>query len=304
MVGTGRGPLGRTLEAVDAMARGSISPLASADSTPGSLSGVIGQLLGLGGPSATIVATCASGATAIALGAMHLLTDDADAMIVGGADAPIVALMIAQLSAAGVCGHDASPELTCRPYDLERTGLMVGEGAAALVLERESAALRRGAVPLARLTGWATGNDLGGRTGATADGEGLVRVVRRALERSGHAPAEVDHINGHGTGTRLNDSVEARALNAVFGQGRVPPMTSTKPITGHCLGATAAIEAVLAVETLISGCLPPTANHVQLDPEIDLDVVAGSARPASAKVVLSTSLGFWGAQAALILERV
>jgi 3-oxoacyl-[acyl-carrier-protein] synthase II len=111
---------------------------------------------------------------------------------------------------------------------------------------------------------------------------------------------DVDHVNGHGTGTRLNDKVEAAALNTVFNSGKVPPITSTKPITGHCLGATAAIEAVIAIETLRNGCLPPTANHSQLDPEIDLDVVAGPARQQRVMAVMSTSLGFWGAQAALV----
>jgi 3-oxoacyl-[acyl-carrier-protein] synthase II len=169
-----------------------------------------------------------------------------------------------------------------------------------MVLERASAAAARGATPVATLSGWATGNDLGGRTGVTANGDGLVRVARQALERAGLDPRDIDHVNGHGTGTRLNDSVEAIALNTVFGSGKVPPLTSTKPITGHCLGATAAIEAVIAIETLRNGCLPPTANHDRLDPEINLDVVAGAARQHKTRAVLSTSLGFWGAQATLV----
>ena len=303
MMGTSRGPITRTLETALQFATGRLSASASADSTPGSISGLLAQVLKAGGPSATVVATCASGATAIALGALHLLADEADAVIVGGADAPVIPLIAAQLMAAGVTGRHESPELTCRPYDVRRNGLVIGEGAAAMVLERESDALRRGASILARLTGWATGTDSGGRTGVTPDGDGMVRVVRRALQRAEVGPDAIDHVNAHGTGTRLNDLVEGRALNTVFGNGRVPPVCSTKPITGHCLGATAALEAVIAIETLRGGCIPPTANHEELDPEIDLDVVAGEPRPASLRRVLSTSLGFWGTQAAVIFER-
>jgi 3-oxoacyl-[acyl-carrier-protein] synthase II len=303
LLGSSRGPVGRTLETAAQLAAGTLGPTASADSTPGSLSGSIAQALKLGGPSATIMATCASGATAIALGAMYLLADEVDAVIVGGAEAPILPLVAASLIAAGVCGSHDDPAMTCRPFDARRNGLVMGEGAAVMVLERESSALRRGATPLARLTGWATGTDTGGRTGVTANGDGLVRVAGRALARAGLSADHVDHVNSHGTGTRLNDVVEARALNAIFGAGRVPPVTSTKPITGHCLGATAAMEAVIAIESLRGGCIPPTANLTTLDPEIDLDVVNGEPRAAAMRTVLSTSLGFWGTQAALIFER-
>jgi 3-oxoacyl-[acyl-carrier-protein] synthase II len=303
LLGSSRGPVGRTLESAAQLAAGTLGPTASADSTPGSLSGSIGQALKLGGPSATIMATCASGATAIALGALYLLADEVDAVIVGGAEAPIVPLVAASLIAAGVCGSHPDPHMTCRPFDANRNGLVIGEGAAVLVLERESSAIGRGATPLARLTGWATGTDGGGRTGVTANGEGLVRVAVSALRRAGINADRVDHVNSHGTGTRLNDAVEARALNTIFGNGRVPPVTSTKPITGHCLGATAALEAVIAVESLRGGCIPPTSNHVERDRDINLDVVSGEPRAANLRTVLSTSLGFWGTQAALIFER-
>jgi len=215
-----------------------------------------------------------------------------------------VPLMAVQLMAARVTGWHDDPRLTCRPFDLTRNGLMMGEGAGFLVLETESAANRRNAAILARLSGWGCGIDAGGRTGVTADGEGLVRVVESALARAELSPQSIGYVNAHGTGTRLNDSVEARALNTVFGEGAVPPISSTKPITGHCLGATAAIEAVIAIEALRSGSFPPTANHEQRDPECNLDVISGAPRDLPARAVLSTSLGFWGAQAALIFESV
>jgi 3-oxoacyl-[acyl-carrier-protein] synthase II len=304
MMGTGRGPLGRTVETVDELAAGAMGPSGSADTTPGGMSGVVAQQCGFGGPSATVIATCASGAAAIIAGALHLLAGEADAMLVGGAEAPLIPLMVAQLRAAGVSGWHDDAELTCRPFDATRNGMVLGEGAAMLVLEREPDALRRGARPLARLSGWGLGVDAGGRTGVTADGAGLVRVARRALERARLEPEQIDYINAHGTGTRLNDAVEARALNSIFGRDRLTPVSSTKPITGHCLGATAALEAVIAIEVIRGGCLPPTANYRSPDPEIEIELVAGEARPARVRAVMSTSLGFWGAQAALVFEAV
>jgi 3-oxoacyl-(acyl-carrier-protein) synthase len=302
IVGTSRGPLERTVETAHEAERGSIAPTASAESTIASISGVISQAFGFGGPGSTVAATCASGASAICFGALQLLAGEVDAVVVGGAEASLVPVLAAQLRAAGVTGHDDDPRLTCKPFDLARNGLMIGEGAAMLVLERASDAERRGAPILARLSGWAVGTDDGGRTGVTANGEGLVRVMRRAAARAGITPNEIGYVNAHGTATRLNDPVEARALNAFFGRGNVPPTSSTKPITGHCLGATPALEAIIAIESLRNGCLPPTANHHELDLQCELDVIAHEPRAVSTGAVLSTSLGFWGVQAALIFE--
>jgi 3-oxoacyl-[acyl-carrier-protein] synthase II len=303
IIGSSRGPVARTADSVREIERLPLSPTLSAETTPASLSGIIAQAHGFGGAALVVSATCASGATAIAIGAAQLLAGDVDVVVVGGTEAPLVPVMAAQLQAARVTGYDDDPAQTCKPFDTERNGLMMGEGAAVLVIERASSAARRGAVPLAILSGWATGSDDGGRTGVTADGAGLVRVMRRSLARAGLAPAAIGHVNAHGTATRLNDPVEARALNSVFGDGRVPPVTSSKPITGHCLGATPALEAVIAIESLRNGCLPPTANHRQLDPECALDVVSGEPRSTDATAVLSTSLGFWGVQAALVFEK-
>ena len=265
---------------------------------------MIAQAFGFGGATATVTATCASGATAIAIGAAQLIAGEAEAVVVGGAEAALIPLLAAQLVAARVVGHDDDPAQTCKPFDVSRNGLMLGEGAAVLVLERASTAERRGATPICRLSGWAAASDDGGRTGVTANGDGLVRAMRRALERSGLRAEAIGYVNAHGTATRLNDPVEARALNAFFGPGRVPPVSSTKPITGHCLGATPALEAVIAIEALRNGCLPPTANHRELDPECELDVITGDRRATHTMAVLSTSLGFWGVQAALIFEKL
>jgi 3-oxoacyl-(acyl-carrier-protein) synthase len=302
LIGTSRGPLTRNVDSVSELQRGATPPTASAESTPASLSGIVSQAFGFAGPSATVSATCASAATAFCLGALHLLADEVDAMVVGGSEASLVAVLAAQLRAARVTGWNTDPKLTCRPFDADRNGLMLGEGAAAMVLERRSCAERRGVSILARLSGWACGSDAGGRTGVTADGEGLVRVMRHALARAGLKADGVGYVNAHGTATRLNDPVESRALNAVFGPGCVPPVSSTKPITGHCLGATPALEAVIAVEALRAGCLPPTPNLARLDPECAIDAISGEPRMEQVSAVLSTSMGFWGTQAALIFE--
>jgi 3-oxoacyl-[acyl-carrier-protein] synthase II len=302
LIGTSRGPLGRTLEIADDFRDGSIGPSATAESTLASLSGVISQAYGFGGPGATITATCASSATAICMAALHLIAGEADAVVTGGTEAPLNSIMAAQLRAARVTGFDEDPAATCKPFDARRNGLMMGEGAGILVLERLSSAKNRGAPILARLSGWAAGSDDGGRTGVTADGTGLARVTRRALDRANLAPSQIGYVNAHGTATRLNDPVEARVLNSVFGDGHVPPTSSTKPITGHCLGATPALEAIITIGALTNGCLPPTANHERLDDECRLDVIGGSARPTTARAALSTSLGFWGVQAALVFE--
>lgn len=304
MLGTSRGTLGRTLAAASDGDQGAVSPTAAADSTPSSVSGIVSQVFGFGGPNATVSATCASAAVAIGLGASTLLSGEADVMVVGGAEASLVPLLAGQLQAAGVLGWHEEQALTCRPFDVERNGLMVGEGAACVVLERRSSAERRGAPLLARLSGWASGIDAGGRTGVTNNGEGLVRVIGRALKVARLEPDEIGYVNAHGTGTRLNDAVEARALNRVFGGTNNPPVSSTKPITGHCLGATAAIEAVITIEALRNRCVPPTANLTQLDSECDLDVIVGQPRTLTAGAALSNSLGFWGWQAALVFETV
>ena len=303
LLGSSRGPVGRGVAVAQDFATGSVSATSAAETGWLSLSGLIAQVYGLGGQAAVISATCASAAVAICIGALHIAADEADAMVVGGTEAPLVAEIAAQLVAARVTGWDNDPTRTCKPFDEERNGLMMGEGAGALVIERESKARARGVEPLARLSGWAYGADDGGRTGLTADGAGLSRVVARALRRAAIKPSRIGYINAHGTATRLNDPIEARALSLIFGDGQVPPLSSTKPITGHCLGSTPALEAILAVESMRAGRLPPTANHRRLDPACPVDVIAGAPRQDAVSAVLSTSMGFWGVQAALIFEQ-
>jgi 3-oxoacyl-[acyl-carrier-protein] synthase II len=305
MLGTSRGALGKLKEGFARLDSPRYPPSLSADGTIASLSGVLAQALKLRGPSATVAATCASGAFAIALAAEQIVLGKTDVMLAGGAEAPLTAVTLAQLLAMGVLGSHDDPGRTCRPFDVTRNGLCLGEGSGFLVLESGESARRRGATVLARLSGWATGIDDSGRAGVDPTGAFLVEIATEALEVAGLEAGRIDAVNAHGTGTLLNDAAEARGLSTLLG-GRVPavPCTSTKPVTGHCLGATGALEAVICVESLRHQLLPPTANCLELDPECRLQVQRSKAKPMPLRHLLSNSLGFWGYHAALIFSEV
>jgi 3-oxoacyl-(acyl-carrier-protein) synthase len=305
MVGSSRGPIERFEQAFQRLETPRYPPSLSADCTFGSLSGALAQAFDLRGPSATISATCASAAYAIVFAAEQILLGKADIMIVGGTEAPLHAAALAQLQAAGVLGNHADPQRTCRPFDVTRDGLSLGEGSAFLVLESARLAASRGVKTLARLSGWSTNIDHSGRAGVTHQGDGIVAAANLALKLAGLNSSQIDHVNLHGTGTQLNDVAEARAIKRVFGaHASTLPCTSSKPVTGHCLGATPALEAVLCVEALNQQIIPPTANCHELDPECAIEVVTGTARPARLKHVMSNSLGFWGYHASLIFSQV
>ncbi|HAV61436.1 MAG TPA: hypothetical protein DCY13_03620 [Verrucomicrobiales bacterium] len=305
LAGSSRGPLGKTAEAFSRVVASRYPPSLAADATFAVISGALAQLLGVRGPSSTVSATCASAGFAIAQAAEQILLGKADVMLAGGSDAPLYPAAIAQLGSAGVLGlADAAAE-TCRPFDRHRSGLVPGEGSAFLVLESASHARSRGAQPLARLAGWGTCVDCAGRAGVSESGAGMVDAMERAMAAGSLNPADVDHINTHGTATRLNDPAEARAIRRVFAErGAILPCSSTKPVTGHCLGATPALEAVICVEALRRQIVPPTANCREVDPECAIDVVTGAARPARLRHVMSNALGFWGCHSSLIFGSV
>lgn len=303
--GSSRGPLGKVEEGFRRADSKRFPPSLSADCTFAALSGALAQALEAAGPSATISATCASGAYAIALAAEQILLGKADLFLAGAAEAPLVPAVIAQLDAAGVLGSHAEAARTCRPFDRTRNGLCLGEGAALLVLETEQSAARRGAPPLARLSGWGLCVDDSGRAGVNESGRGLITAATQALHAAGLVQTDVDYVNAHGTGTRLNDAAEARALRQLFGaHADSLPCSSTKPITGHCLGATPALEAVITIEALRRGIVPPTANCRQPDPECAIQPQAEGAAPAALRHAMSNSLGFWGYHASLVFSKL
>lgn len=264
--------------------------------SPASLSREPARRLGAGGPICSIATACAAGNSAVAYGAEALRRGRADAMVVGGVDE------ISQTSLLIFDSFRALASDCVRPFDARRRGLMLGEGAAALVLEREQDARARGARIMGRVLGYANVCDAYHITAPHPEGRGAIRSMRRALAMAGLGPEDVDHVSAHGTGTRANDTVEALAMRTVFGRGvdRLP-VTALKSMLGHAQGGASAMEAVACLLSIRDGLIPPTANHEERDPECDLDVVTAGPRKARVKVALSNAFGFGGNIECLLL---
>jgi 3-oxoacyl-[acyl-carrier-protein] synthase II len=299
VVGSSRGPLGKMEESFERLYRGAVLPTLSAQSSLGSLSGTLAQNFNLQGPATVISATCASAAFAIGFAAEQILLGKADVMLVGGAEAPLHAVVLAQLQASGVLGSHEDPAKTCRPFDATRNGMVLGEGSAFLVLERFGA--RPDAKPLARLASWSMTTESSGRTGMPEDGSSIVRAMQEALDLARISPREIGYVKAHGSGTVLNDFAEAAALSRLFGERGIP-CSSTKPITGHCLGATPALGAILCIEALRHQKLPPAVNCAQPDPQCPIRLVTPKTQPGPFTSVLSNSIGFWGYHASLVFQ--
>jgi len=265
----------------------------------------VAHSLGVGGPLTTISLSCASGNAAIAHALDLIRSGRADAVLVCGYDS------IQRVSWAGLAclrvmalPREGAPALV-RPFDRGRSGTIFSEGAGCLLLEAGVAARERGAELLAEAAGAAANNNAYHLAHADEEGTGTAVAIRMALADADIAPDQVDHVNAHGTGTRLNDAIETRALCAVFGDraGQMP-VVSNKGGLGHGMGAASSFEAVASVMTLREGVMPPTVNLAELDPDCALDVVAGEPRSADLSVVLSNSSGIGGANAAVVLRRV
>ena len=302
-VGSSRGPLGKRAESFGLHGRHKYPPSFAASNTFACINGALAQAFNLKGPGATVSATCASAAFAIGMAAEQILLGKADAMIVGGTEAPLYFSVPAQFRSAGVLGFHEVAAQTCRPFDVTRNGMVLGEGSAFLVLESARAASARGIAACAQLTGWEFGMDDAGRTGVHEDGSGLLHVMRQALSMAGLRPEQIDYINAHGTGTKMNDASEARAVRQLLeDRALTVPCSSTKPVTGHCLGATPALEAVLCIEALRRQRVPPTANCLQPDPLCPIQPQPLKGKSARLTNVMSNSLGFWGFHSALIFS--
>jgi 3-oxoacyl-[acyl-carrier-protein] synthase II len=273
--------------ACDPAARDDAQDAAWAD--PAQLSRAPARALGLAGPTCVIATGCAAGNSALAWGAEALQADRADAMVVGGAD-EISQAMLMMFDSFGLLAPDA-----VRPFDAERDGLLLGEGAAAFVLEREADAHARGARIHGRLLGWSNVADAFHITSPHPEARGAVRAMRRALARADVEASAVDHVSAHGTGTPANDAVEARAIRDVLGGGAdAVPVTALKSLLGHSQGAASALEAAACLLTIRDGLVPPVGNYVTRDPACDLDVVCGEARCAQVDVAISNAFGFGG----------
>ncbi|MCK2220343.1 beta-ketoacyl-[acyl-carrier-protein] synthase family protein [Actinomadura sp. ATCC 31491] len=253
------------------------------------------------GPSLSVTTACASGAHAIAEGARLIRDGSADLVIAGGAEASVTpTVLLAFDRCRALSRRNDAPERASRPFDRDRDGFVLAEGAAFVVLERLEAALARDARVYAELSGLGFSSDAHHITAPPEAGDGAARCMRAALADAALTPGEIAHVNAHGSGTPLNDLAEARAVGQVFGDVRVP-VTSTKGVTGHAIGAAGAIEAVAAVLALNESAVPPTANLTTLDPQCDIDVVA-EVRPMPPGPVMSNSFGFGGHNATLIFS--
>ncbi len=261
--------------------------------------------LGLTGYNTTIATACAASTQSIGEAANVLLRGDADIILAGGSEAPIARLSLASFGAARALSmRNDDPQGASRPFDVDRDGFVIGEGAGVLVMERLSHAKRRGARIIAELIGYGTTSDAYHVTSPHPEGLGAARAMQIAIERAGITPQQVDHINAHATSTHVGDIVETQAIKRVFGDYAYNiPITATKSMIGHLTAAAGAVEAVTTILTLRDQIIPPTINLHNPDPQCDLDYVPLVARKATVNVALSNSFGFGGINAVIALRR-
>jgi len=257
----------------------------------------VANMYRLSGPVLTVPAACAAGNYALGLAASLLTRGEARAALAIGCEA------FSRLAFVGFSRMRAMSPDACRPFSRGRPGLLLGEGAAAILLETEAAASERHAEPLAFLDGFGLSCDAYHITGPRQDGAGAAAAMEQALRRAGLAPEDIDYLNAHGTGTALNDRMESVAIHKVFGDlARRVPVSSIKALIGHTLGAAGAIEAVASILALRRGVIPPTWNWVEADPECDIDCVPNEPREAKLRHVLSNSYAFGGNNSSLVLS--
>ncbi|MCL4804470.1 MAG: beta-ketoacyl-ACP synthase II [Anaerolineae bacterium] len=308
IVGSGMGALDPIQEAADTIAArgpGRVSPffvpMMLAD-TPAAL---VSITYGLAGPNLAVYTACATGNNALGEAAAAIRRGAADVMVAGGTEACILPLALAGFGVMGaISTRNDEPQRASRPFDAGRDGFVVSEGAALLVLEERDHALARGATVYGEFLGYGSSADAFHITMPAEDGEGALRSMRAALLDAGLTTAGIDYINAHGTSTPLNDRAETAAIKRLFGErAHAVPVSSTKSMTGHMLGAGGALEAIACLMALRDGQLPPTINYEQPDPDCDLDYVPNVARPAAIRVAMSNAFGLGGHNATIILGR-
>lgn len=267
--------------------------------------GQIAIRYGLKGVNWTPTSACASGNNALGEAFRLIREGLQDAVVAGGAEAATTPLGVGGFSAMkALSTRNDEPERASRPFDKDRDGFVIAEGAGILVLEERERAVRRGARIYAEVIGYGTNGDAYHITSPSPEGEGAARCMALTLEDAGVDPADVDYVNAHGTSTPYNDANETAAIKQVFGDhARDLPVSSTKSMTGHLLGAAGAVEAIYSVLALYHGVLPPTINYHTPDPECDLDYVPNEPRDAAIRVALSNSFGFGGTNACILLRK-
>ncbi len=282
-----------------------VSPFMIPMLMPNGTAGIIAIEHGIKGPCFSVASACASGADGIGMAWLMLKMGMIDAALAGASEATITSTGVAAFDRVGAMSRrNEDYSHTPQPFDKNRDGLVMGEGAAVLVLERESSAKKRGATIHGELAGYGATADAYHVTAPHEKGEGGAAAIRRALESAQAKPEDVGYINAHGTGTQLNDLSETRALKAALGEWAYKiPVSSTKSMTGHMMGATGALEVIFCVQAIREGVLPPTIHYQTPDPECDLDYVPNEARQKKIDLAISNAFGFGGHNAVLAVRR-
>lgn len=281
-----------------------VSPILAPTMTGDAASVQVSLLLGAKGPNYAPSSACSSGCDAIGQAYEMIKLGNAKVMIAGGTEAPIMQVVIAAFSnIRALSAKNDIPEEACRPFDANRNGFVMSEGSAMMVLEDAEHAVKRGAPILAELVSYSATSDAFHLTQPAPGGESAVHAVRIALERAGLRPEDIDYINAHGTATILNDRTETAVIKSVFGEkaGEIP-ISATKSMLGHLLGAAGSIESMITVLAMKAGIVPPTINLTHPDPECNLDYVPNKAREANIKTAMSNSFGFGGHNSVLIFR--
>jgi len=283
-----------------------VSPFALARILPDMPAGQIAISFGARGPNHCISSACATGADALGDAFEIIRRGDAVAVIAGGTESAMAPSALVAFDRSGVLAHcDGDPREACRPFDATRNGLLMGEGAVILILEGLSFARQRGAKPLAELVGYGATADAFHISAPSEEGLGAAKAIQRALRKAGLSPENIDYIHAHGTGTRLNDRLETLAIKRAFGERAYQvPISSTKSMTGHMMGAAGAIGAAVAAMALRENKAPPTINLHTPDPECDLDYVPNQARDVPVQTTMANAFGFGGHNAVLVLRQI
>lgn len=300
--GTGRLDLSRTAGSPES----SLAPMWLLKYLPNMIAAHISMAFGAGGANNTITTACVAGTQAVGEGFRMVARGEADAVLAGGADSRIDPLLLLAYSSLGALSRSDRPaDEVSRPFDRRRDGFVIGEGAAVLMLEDYEAARRRGATVYAEVLGFGSSFDAYSVTKPDPTGRGGARAIRAALREANIDQRDVDHVNAHGTSTRLNDWMETASVRQVFGdRANDIPLSSIKSMIGHSIGASGALEAAALAMTLKEQVIPPTINLTDPDPKCDLDYTPNAAREQSARVAVSTSFGFGGQNGALVMRAV
>jgi beta-ketoacyl-acyl-carrier-protein synthase II len=281
-----------------------VTPFLISHMLPDAASGHIAIMLGARGPNYTPGSACATGTTAVGEAMETIRRGDARAIIAGGTEEPILPVIFAGFQALRGLASDPDPTKACKPFDARRNGFVVGEGAAALVVESLASAKARGARSYAEVIGYGSSNDAFDMEASHESGRGPLLAMRMALRKAGIPLEEVGYINAHGTGTPLNDKVETTAIKAVFGEHAYRlAVGSTKSMVGHLMGGAGALEALVTAKAVHHGVLPPTINYEVPDPDCDLDYIPNVSRQTQVTAAMSSSVGLGGHNASIILRR-